>query len=78
MAESKSLRVAYGEALAELGAKNDKIVVMDADLAHATMTNMFQLSIRAATNTDPIALHNTIIGQISTLFLNVSIYKNFL
>ena len=42
MAESKSLRVAYGEALAELGAKNDKIVVMDADLAHATMTNMFQ------------------------------------
>ena len=30
------------QALAELGAKNDKIVVMDADLAHATMTNMFQ------------------------------------
>ena len=42
MAESKSLRVAYGEALVELGAKNDKVVVMDADLAHATMTNMFQ------------------------------------
>lgn len=41
MAESKSLRIAYGEALAEMGAKNDKIVVMDADLAHATMTSMF-------------------------------------
>lgn len=38
---SKSLRVAYGEALKELGAKNDKIVVMDADLAHATMTSIF-------------------------------------
>ena len=41
MSESKSLRVAYGEALAELGAKNDKIVVMDADLSHATMTSIF-------------------------------------
>lgn len=41
MAESKSLRVAYGEALVELGAKNDKVVVMDADLAHATMTSTF-------------------------------------
>lgn len=42
MAESKSLRVAYGEALVELGKKNKNIVVMDADLAHATMTNMFE------------------------------------
>lgn len=41
MSESKSLRVAYGEALAELGAKNYKIVVMDADLSHATMTSIF-------------------------------------
>ncbi len=41
MSESKSLRVAYGEALAELGAQNDKIVVMDADLSHATMTSIF-------------------------------------
>ena len=32
----KSLRVAYGEALVKLGEKNDKVVVMDADLAHAT------------------------------------------
>ena len=42
MAESKSLRVAYGEALVELGAVNDKVVVLDADLAHATMTSLFQ------------------------------------
>lgn len=41
MAESKSLRVAYGEALVELAKKNDKVVVMDADLAHATMTGTF-------------------------------------
>jgi transketolase len=38
----KSLRVAYGEALVELGKKNDKVVVFDADLAHATQTCMFQ------------------------------------
>lgn len=38
---SKSLRVAYGEALQEIGLENDKVVVLDADLAHATMTSMF-------------------------------------
>ena len=38
----KSLRVAYGEALAKLGAKNDKVVVLDADLAHATQTCLFK------------------------------------
>ena len=38
----KSLRVAYGEALKELGDVNDKIVVLDADLAHATMTCTFK------------------------------------
>jgi transketolase len=37
----KSLRVAYGEALAELGKENDKVVVMDADLSHATQTQIF-------------------------------------
>lgn len=37
----KSLRVAYGEALVKLGAQNDKVVVLDADLAHATMTCLF-------------------------------------
>ena len=41
MPEAKSLRVAYGEALAELGAINDKVVVVDADLSHATMTSIF-------------------------------------
>jgi transketolase len=41
MTENKSLRVAYGEALAKLGAVNDRIVVLDADLAHATMTCLF-------------------------------------
>lgn len=37
----KSLRTAYGEALVKLGAKNDKVTVLDADLAHATMTATF-------------------------------------
>lgn len=41
MAEKKAIRVAYGEALAALGAQNDKVVVLDADLAHATMTATF-------------------------------------
>lgn len=38
----KSLRVAYGEALEKLGGQNDRVVVLDADLAHATMTCMFK------------------------------------
>ncbi|MDR2023141.1 MAG: transketolase family protein [Hungatella sp.] len=38
----KSLRVAYGESLVKLGAENEKVVVLDADLAHATQTCMFQ------------------------------------
>jgi transketolase len=37
----KSLRVAYGEALVDLGKKNKRVVVMDADLAHATQTAIF-------------------------------------
>jgi transketolase len=41
MSESKSLRTAYGEALVKYGRENDKIIVLDADLAHATMTNIF-------------------------------------
>lgn len=41
MGESKSLRIAYGEALRDIGGKNDKVVVCDADLSHATMTNIF-------------------------------------
>lgn len=35
-------RDAYGKALVELGAKNDKVVVLDADLAAATKTGMFK------------------------------------
>lgn len=37
----KSLRVAYGEALVELGKQNDKVVALDADLSHATRTDIF-------------------------------------
>ena len=37
----KSLIVAYGEALVKLGAKNEKVVALDADLAHATMSATF-------------------------------------
>ncbi|MCD8122539.1 MAG: transketolase family protein [Clostridiales bacterium] len=38
----KMLRTAYGEALVKLGAVNDKIVVCDADVSAATMTNIFR------------------------------------
>jgi transketolase len=41
MTENKSLRVAYGETLVKLGETNKNIVVLDADLAHATMTSLF-------------------------------------
>ena len=40
--EKKAVRVAYGEALCKLGETNDKVVVLDADLAAATMTNGFK------------------------------------
>ena len=40
--EKRAVRVAYGEALVKLGAENDKVVVLDADLAAATMTNAFK------------------------------------
>lgn len=42
MVEKIATRAAYGEALIELGAKNDKVVVLDADLANATQTVKFQ------------------------------------
>ena len=38
----KETRVAYGETLVELGAQNEKIVVMDADLSGSTKTGMFK------------------------------------
>lgn len=39
--EKKATRQSYGEALAELGEKNNDIVVLDADLAGATKTSIF-------------------------------------
>ena len=41
MSEKKSIRAAYGEALAELGETNKRIVALDADLSHSTMTYHF-------------------------------------
>ena len=38
----KATRQSYGEALVELAKTNPKVVVMDADLAHATQTVMFK------------------------------------
>lgn len=40
----KSTRKAYGEALVELGKTNKDVIVLDADLAHATCTVDFKLS----------------------------------
>lgn len=37
----EAIRAAYGRTLANLGGQNEKIVVLDADLAHATMTIQF-------------------------------------
>ncbi len=42
MAEAVATREAYGKALAEFGAKYDKLVVLDADLANATKTDTFK------------------------------------
>lgn len=41
MEEKKATRAAYGEALAELAEKYPNLVVLDADLSTATMTNKF-------------------------------------
>ncbi len=38
----KATRLAYGEALTELGKQNPDIVVLDADLSKSTMSNRFQ------------------------------------
>ena len=43
MSEKIATREAYGKALVELGKKNDKVVVLDADLAGATMTKYFKV-----------------------------------
>ncbi len=41
MSEMKAIRNAYGEALVKLGRQNPNVVVLDADLSHATMTGGF-------------------------------------
>ena len=41
MSEKIATRVAYGEALADMGA-DERIVVLDADLSKSTMTDMFR------------------------------------
>ena len=38
----KNQRIAYGEALVELGKENQNIVVLDADLGGSTMGKMFE------------------------------------
>ena len=38
----KATRQSYGEAIAELGKENENVVVLDADLAGATKTNILQ------------------------------------
>ena len=42
MSEKIATREAYGKALVELGKQNGKVVVLDADLAGATMTKYFK------------------------------------
>ncbi len=42
MSKTKNQRVAYGEELVALGAKNKNVVVLEADLGKSTMSNMFQ------------------------------------
>jgi Transketolase, C-terminal subunit len=42
MSDKIATREAYGKTLVELGAQNDRIVVLDADLAGATMTKYFK------------------------------------
>lgn len=42
MINMKSPRIAYGEALVDLGRIDENIVVLDADLAHATQTILFK------------------------------------
>lgn len=53
MADVKKIatREAYGNALAEFGESYPELVVLDADLAAATKTGVFQKSIRSATLT---------------------------
>ena len=51
MSEKIATREAYGKALVELGAANEQVVVLDADLAGATMTKHFKAAIPSASST---------------------------
>jgi len=42
MSKTLNPRQAYGEALVELGAENDKVVALDADLSKSTMSTLFE------------------------------------
>jgi transketolase len=44
MTMGKPLRNVWGETLVELGAEDDRVVVMDGDLANSTMANLFEQS----------------------------------
>ena len=50
MSEVKKIatREGYGKALVELGKKDERIVVLDADLAAATKTGVFKKSVSGA------------------------------
>ena len=54
--EKKATRQSYGEELANLGEKNNKVVVLDADLSAATKTSIFAKKFPgvAAVDHDPI------------------------
>lgn len=40
----QNCRTVYGKTLVDLGSKNEKIVVLEADLSKSTMTSLFQAS----------------------------------
>ena len=55
MSEVKKIatRESYGETLVELGAEHEEIVVLDADLAAATKTGLFQAAYPCLLYTSP-------------------------
>lgn len=42
----RNQRIAYGSTLVEEGKKNDRLVVLDADLSGSTMGKMFEQALR--------------------------------
>ena len=79
----KETRVAYGETLVELGAQNDKIVVMDADLSGSTKTAMFQkaypeVAEKLFDKAEKDLTEANIGLQVSTLYLDTLIFENMI